>query len=82
MTTYFSDYTKKGNLVFRNDSNQKKNKIKSSDVLRFGTCWTAKKEDYRDTEGFFEDCNCFIQESYSVIFCQLSEDGEELICNL
>jgi len=80
MKTYLSDYNKKGDLIFR-DENNPKDKIKASDVLRFDTCWTAKKEDYKDTPGFFEECNCFIQESYSVRFCQLSNDGEELKCN-
>jgi len=81
MKTYNLEFTKRGEAFFRNENNRK-DKIFADDVLRFGTVWTSKKEDYQDADGFFEDCNCFIQGSYSVTFCQLSGDGEELICNL
>ena len=77
METYNLEFKKNGNAIFVNEDN-KKDKINANEVLRFGTMWTGKKQDYKDVEGYFEDCNCFIQHSYSIDFYQLSNCGEVL----
>lgn len=78
METYFLNFTKKGNAVFINE-NDKKDKIKANEILRFDTACTGKKESYSECDGFFKECNCFTQESYGITFYQLSECGEVLI---
>jgi len=77
MQTYNLEFKKNGNAIFVNEDN-KKDKIKVNELLRFGTPWTGKNEDYKDIEGYFEDCNCFSQSNYSIDFYQLSNCGEVL----
>jgi len=77
MKTYNLEFKRNGNAIFINETD-KKDKINPNEVLRFNTPWTGKKQDYKLTEGYFEDCNCFIQHSYSIYFYQLSNCGEVL----
>jgi hypothetical protein len=77
MKTYYLNFTKKGNAIFINEDN-KNDKIKANELMRFNTCWTSKKEAYKEVESFFDSCNCFFQNSYSIDFYQLSECGEML----
>jgi len=80
MKTYNLQFTKKGNAVFVNE-NDKKDKIKANEILRFGTAWSGSKETYSNCTGFFTDCNCFYQNSYSLDFFKLSDCGELLTTN-
>jgi|688.fasta_scaffold450849_3 hypothetical protein len=75
--TYELTFNKKGNAIFINEEN-KKDKIQANTVMRFNTPWSGKVEDYIDVNGFFEGCNCFVQNSYSIDFFKLSECGEQL----
>jgi hypothetical protein len=77
MKTYFLTFKRNGNAIFVNELN-KKDKIDARDLLRFNTAWTGKSEQYKDIEGYFEGCNCFRQNSYSIDFYRLSECGEQL----
>ena len=80
MKTYNLEFTKTGNAIFVNE-NDKKDKIKANEILRFGTAWSVSKETYSDCAGFFPDCNCFYQKSYSIDFFKLSDCGEVLTTN-
>ena len=75
--TYYLEFAKNGNAIFINELD-KKDKLKCNVLLRFNTAWTGKNTDYKDIEGYFNGCNCFIQNSYSIDFYQLSECGEQL----
>jgi len=77
METYFLEFTKNGNAIFINENN-KKDKIKADELMRFDTCWTGKKGNYSDVESFFESCNCYKQNSYSIDFYELSDCGTML----
>ena len=77
MKNYNLNFTKKGDAIFINESD-KKDKIKASNILRFSTGWTRNKSEFSDCDGFFEDCNCFIQGGYHLFFFKLSECGEVL----
>ena len=75
--TYEIKFKNNGNVIFVNENN-KKDKINANELMRFNTCWSGKKEDYKDINGFFEDCNCFYQNSYSIDFYRLSDCEEQL----
>jgi len=78
MKTYHLQFSKKGNGVFVNETD-KKDKIKSSDILRFGTGWTREKLEFVGEDGFFDRSNCFIMGgNYGHIFLLLSSCGEVL----
>ena len=72
--TYEIKFKNNGDVIFVN----KKDKINANELMRFNTCWSGKKEDYKDVDGFFEDCNRFYQNSYSIDFYRLSDCGEQL----
>ena len=75
--TYEVHFKNNGSVVFINELD-KKDKINASVLMRFNTAWSGKKEDYKECEGYFENCNGFVQNSYSIDFYQLSECGEQL----
>ena len=77
MKTYNLESKRNGDAIFVNEDN-KKDKLNASNIMRFNTAWSGKSEDYSDCEGYFEDCNCFVQNSYSIDFYQLSNCGEVL----
>ena len=77
MTTYNLEFKRNGDAIFVNEDN-KKDKLDANEIMRFNTSWSGKKEDYKDTEGYFESCNCFIQRGYSIDFYELSNCGEVL----
>lgn len=75
--TYEVNYKNNGSVIFVNELN-KKDKINSNVLLRFNTCFTGKNTDYKDCNGYFEGCNCFVQNSYSIDFYKISNCGEQL----
>jgi len=75
--TFEVKYKNNGSVIFVNKLD-KKDKINTNVLLRFNTAWTGKNEDYKDIEGYFIGCNCFVQESYSIDFYRLSDCGEQL----
>jgi len=77
MKTYFINYKKNGSVNFINE-NDKKDKINANELMRFNTAWSGKNTDYKDCENYFDGCNCFFQNSYSIDFYKLSECGEQL----
>jgi hypothetical protein len=77
MKTFNLEFTKNGNAIFVNEDN-KKDKIKATELMRFNTCWNGSNEDYKTIQGYFEGCNCFKYGSYNIEFFRLSECGEQL----
>jgi len=77
MRTFELHFKNNGDAHFINE-NDKKDKIHSFELMRFNTHWSGKNTDYKDCEGYFEGCNCFVIKSYSIDFYQLSECGEQL----
>ena len=58
--TYKIKFKNNGDVIFVNENN-KKDKINANELMRFNTRWSNRKENYRNVEGFFEDCNCFLR---------------------
>ena len=75
--TFEVNYKNNGDVVFVNELD-KKDEVNTNVLLRFGTAWTGKVENYKDVNGYFDGCNCFVQNSYSIDFYRLSECGEQL----
>lgn len=75
--TFDIKYKNNGSVIFVNELD-KKHKINTNVLLRFGTACTGKVENYKDIEGYFDGCNCFVQNSYSIDFYKISECGEQL----
>ena len=75
--TFEIKYKNNGSVIFVNELD-KKDKVNTNALLCFGTAWTGKVENYKDVDGYFVGCNCFVQNSYSMDFYRLSECGEQL----
>ena len=75
--TFEIKYKNNGSVIFVNELD-KKDKVNTNELLCFGTAWTGKVENYKDVDGYFVGCNCFVQNSYSMDFYRLSECGEQL----
>jgi hypothetical protein len=75
--TFEVKYKNNGSVIFVNELD-KKDKVNTNVLLRFGTAWTGKQGDYKECDGYFEGCNCFVNNSYSIDFYRLSECGEQL----
>lgn len=75
--TFEVKYKNNGSVIFVNELD-KKDKVNTNVLLRFGTIWTGKDTDYKEVDGYFDGCNCFIQNNYSIDFYRLSECGEQL----
>ena len=76
MNTYILDYNN-DTATFINEVNEY-DTISAENILRFSTVWTNNKEDYKNDDGYFTECNCFSYNGYSIDFYQLSNCGEVL----
>ena len=75
--TFEIKYKNNGSVIFVNELD-KKDKVNTNVLLCFFFFCFCKVENYKDVDGYFDGCNCFVQNSYSMDFYRLSECGEQL----